>query len=190
MELERQQIETEYQEQARRDQLRRATQERQEQMRRWRSTGQVQRIQSAKTRAQKSRQCCTNCLQVACTGDCPLKSTKAKVCLLCRQPYCTGSCAKTAYDDHTRQEGVIDEEPAVTTTSRIRPCSSCHSQKRVTGAPPTPARRERLKGRSALLPGKTRNSNRKDSLTLEQETGAAAARLVEGARKCRPRSAF
>ncbi|PAA69111.1 hypothetical protein BOX15_Mlig001022g1 [Macrostomum lignano] len=52
----------------------------------------------------RSQNCCRGCLQVGCSGDCPLKRAPNKICLHCRQPMCLdGACLRRTYNDRARE---------------------------------------------------------------------------------------
>ncbi|XP_074644125.1 uncharacterized protein LOC141900980 [Tubulanus polymorphus] len=187
---------------------------------------QGRRAQSARSR---DRKCCGNCLQPACTGDCPTKKAAQHICIQCRQPYCNGRCAQssTAYTDHTRQTPIGSDDDDVRSKPPTRPqsCNACQNRTSrgklinanniIMGRPrsshatyssggrcakigkdlrprsgiqvdddlskqfdklgvdqhsrPSTAKRTKIKGRSAVIPGKAFHSQRHNSLTTTRK---------------------
>jgi hypothetical protein len=82
------------------------------------------RVQSAKYRGTK---CCSECLNQACTGDCPMKKTSAQYCVHCRQEYCDGRCVHSTYNNHSRHSpsSESDEEDKLKPKPRPRSCVPC-----------------------------------------------------------------
>lgn len=85
------------------------------------------RQQSAKP---GERKCCSDCLQVACVGDCPgkrnaLQRLGSSNCLICAEKSCNGKCCESAYDARSRQTRTVEEEPRKGFKSRPKSCASC-----------------------------------------------------------------
>ncbi|XP_064641244.1 uncharacterized protein LOC135496063 isoform X2 [Lineus longissimus] len=82
------------------------------------------RVQSAKYRGAK---CCSECLNQACTGDCPMKKTSAQYCVHCRQEFCNGRCVHSTYNNHSRHSpsSESDDEEKAKPKPRPRSCVPC-----------------------------------------------------------------
>ena len=121
LELERLQRKTKELEVARRERIKSANLRAKSRM------GQTIRQQGAKL---GDRKCCSDCLQVACVGDCPGKRTNGATlgsgdCLVCGETGCNGKCCESAYDARSRQTRAVEEEPRKVVKLRPRSCSSC-----------------------------------------------------------------
>jgi hypothetical protein len=82
----------------------------------------------------RERQCCSDCLQAACAGDCTEKVgpsvERQGICSKCQERNCPGTCTKRTYEAHTRSTSTEADStsPASDNKSdRVRPksCGSC-----------------------------------------------------------------
>ena len=213
-------------------------------------------VAQTKSTARIDMNCCADCIQMACVGNCPSKKLTSGVCFYCLENNCKGNCQNTVYESRTRAERSNFDEDIKTTPQRLRACPSCQKKQnakdtnvnnRVMGRPRsgfctfrthssrskdvkpksilcnnnfeleeeftklgivsdqtyddldrphTTGTVRRLKGRAAVIPGKSFFSQRRDSLTdISKEDRVrlaviATRKRLRSSKKKRPKTAM
>ena len=85
----------------------------------------TERAHSALAKPKQSKNCCDQCLQLVCAGDCPNRDAITHgLCVHCRQPYCNGACTEFGYHMHVRS--IRHEEKK---KRRPKSCNTCRRSK-------------------------------------------------------------
>lgn len=85
----------------------------------------TERAHSALGRPKQSKNCCDQCLQLVCAGDCPTKvAASYNSCVHCRQPYCNGVCTDFGYHLHIRYARQEEKKKR-----RPKSCHTCRRSK-------------------------------------------------------------
>ncbi|XP_041453861.1 uncharacterized protein LOC121407031 [Lytechinus variegatus] len=81
----------------------------------------TERAHSALGKPKQSKNCCDQCLQLVCAGDCPSKiAASYNSCVHCRQPYCNGACTDFGYHLHIRYARQEEKKKR-----RPKSCNTC-----------------------------------------------------------------
>ncbi|XP_071497834.1 uncharacterized protein [Diadema antillarum] len=93
----------------------------------WNDTAAIptERAHSALAKPKQSKNCCEECLQLVCAGDCPNKNAAGRgLCIHCRQPYCNGVCTEFGYHLHIRHARQEEKKKR-----RPKSCHTCRRSK-------------------------------------------------------------